>query len=216
MKNIKGVLYCWLLLTASVAAAYEPQEGKISATLGPYLLRTDFRGSETGATSPYLGGLGLIVTGDVNDRGSLEIGLFGMNKVYFRERAGAYLAEQTMLTHVTMGYRRWLSSLFSASLSIYSAYSMGQIQQVHSDFVPGTEPPTSAHDITEYGFDASFMTELWSREKASIVLDLRYSFSVTSKENEISNHTAALVGYRYLVQEKEEKRDAPPEKPRFR
>lgn len=183
---------------------YVPEEGKITAAIGPYSEKTDFKGSSTNAQSPYLGGVGIQVLGDVNKNGSLEIDLFLMNKPYLREIATKAQIEQTQLVQVNMGYRWWMTSVLSMSASIYSAYSMGDVSVVHSDFAPGTEPDTSARDITEYGFDFSTQVEVYRRNEFSVFVDGRYALSVTSKPNEESNHYGVLVGLRYVAQSKQE------------
>ena len=83
--------------------AYVPEEGKITAAIGPYSEKTDFKGSASNAHSPYLGGVGLQVLGDVNRSGSLEIDLFLMNKPYLREIGSKAIIEQTQLVQINMG-----------------------------------------------------------------------------------------------------------------
>ena len=177
--NIYFIVLVFLYSLSSIA--YAPAEGNITSYFGPYLYKTNFAGSPTGAKSPDLAGLGLVVNGDINDKGSLEIGLFQLNKIYFREEQGGFIAEQTALVHITMGYRRWLSQYFSTSLTFFSAYSLGSTKIIHSDFSAGAEVDTSARDITEYGFDLALQSELYSTSNYAIVLDARYSASVTNK-----------------------------------
>jgi hypothetical protein len=183
--------------------AYTPSEGNVSAYIGPFAFRTNFEGSNTGAKGPAVQtGVGLVALGDINRKGSLEIGLILMEKIYFREDQGQYMAEQTRVTHIAMGYRRWFHQYFSGSLTFYSAYSMGDVRVIHSDFAPGTEIPTSARDVTEYGFDFALQTELWSTENYTVVADARYSKSVTSKAGEDGDHYGLLIGVQYQLQEK--------------
>ena len=182
--------------------AYTPKEGNVSATLGPYLSRTNFEGSSSGANTPYFGGFGIMALGDINDHASLEISWFTMPMVYVRQKGGLYLAEQIQTTQINMGYRQWLSSYLSAGLSFYSAYSIGEIQTVHSDFPKGQEIDTSASDKTEYGFDFSIQGQLWSDGFITCILDGRYSLSVTSKEKENADHFGLFLALRYMVKEK--------------
>lgn len=203
MQNSKILLLATLLLLPLAAAAYVPEEGKITATLGPFIYRTDFKGSDSGATSPVLGDVGLIVNGDASKKGALEISMFHMNKIFFRDQGGLYQAEQTQVVHIGMGYRWWLSERWSSALTFYSAYSIGDPVVVHTDFAPGTEIDTSARDLTEYGFDLSVQAELWHNEKYALVLDARYSPTLTAKDSEHENHYGVLLGFKYVVQEKE-------------
>lgn len=202
MKPLKLLLFITLFSITKASFAYQPEEGNVTATMGPFVHKTDFDGSRSGAEAPYLGGIGLIANGDINKKGALEIAIFHMNKAFFRDQDGKHIAEQTELIHIAMGYRRWLTSYFSASLAFFSSYTMGQVKSVHNDFSSGQEIPTSARDNTEYGFDLSMQTDLWSNEKFAVVLDGRYSFSVTKKPSEHSDHYGALIGLRYLIQEK--------------
>ena len=183
--------------------AYTPSEGNVSAYVGPFGYRTNFSGSETGAKTPDAQlGMGLVAFGDINKKGSLEVALILMEKIYFRQDQGMYMEEKTRITHIAMGYRRWLHEYLSASLTFYSAYSMGDVEVIHSDFAPGTEIPTSARDVTEYGFDFALQTELWHNDDYTVVADGRYSKSVTSKTGESGDHYGLLIGVQYQLQEK--------------
>ena len=202
MLLLKFSILTAILFYSISSLAYAPEEGNITSYFGPYLYKTNFKGSDTGATSPLMLGLALVVNGDVNTKGSLEIALFLLNKTYYREEAGKFIAEQTALTHFTMGYRRWLTDSFSSSLSFSSGYSMGTSRIVHSDFPVGSEIDTSAKDTVEYGFDLSIQKELLKQPAYVVVIDARYSMSVTNKKNENSDQFGVLLGFRYSVQEK--------------
>lgn len=195
-------LFLWLFNSA-VSLAYVPKSGNVNATFGPQLSQTISNGSSSGADNPVQNGYGLIALGDVNDYGALEIGTFYMPKIFIREKAGKFLSEKTQTMHITLGYRYWLAPSFSTSLSFYSAYSMGSYNTLHSDFPPGqTETGTSAQDYTEYGFDLALQAEVWQSGRYGVVIDARYSQSVTNKPSEDANHYAVMIGLRYLIQEK--------------
>jgi hypothetical protein len=185
------------------AFAYDPEEGKVTATFGPLVYRTNFSDPASGLNSPWQTDLGLVVLGDVSSKGSLEIAIFHMNKLYFRSGDGYYAEAQTQLIHVTMGYRRWWSHYFSTALAFYSAYSIGDPKILSSDFPVGQTPDTSARDYTEYGLDFSIQTDLWSNTKWGVVLDARYAYSLTSKPQEHGDHYGFLLGVRYMIQEKD-------------
>lgn len=197
------ILSVFLALCYSIqVGAYTPAEGNISTYFGPYLYKSDFGSTAGGARSPALGGLGWVVLGDSSDRGSLEVGVFYLNKLYYRETSAGESVEQTALYHVTMGYRWWLSSYVSTSLSFFSDYSVGTPVLIHSTAADPAALTTSARDTTEYGFDLAFQGELWNHGPWALVLDTRYSFSVTAKRGENADHYGAVLGLRYLIQEK--------------
>lgn len=202
MKNFKFIFFGIFLTLSGPCLAYTPSAGNVSAILGPFVYKTNFRGSESGVTSPQLGGFGLMAVGDVDDKGSLEIAMFDMHKLYIRQQSGLFISEEKEVIHITMGYRWWLNSYFSTSLTFYSSYSLGDPKIIHSDFPIGAEIDTSARDTTEYGFDFALQSELWSQGKYAVVADARYSLSVTNKKNENSDHYGIFLGVRYEVQEK--------------
>ena len=192
------------LLLPLETLAYVPLEGNVTANLGIYFNRTNFGSTPSGIKAPGLRGFGIVANGDVNEKGALEIGMFHFDKVYFREYETKYFAEKTQVIHITMGYRRYLSELFSASLGLSSGYTMGEQTAYYTEFPKGQEPNTSARDVTEYGLELAAQMELWTRDRLGIVLDARYSYSLTSKENERADHYGALIMLRYLVQTKDE------------
>jgi len=193
----------------SASFAYAPKEGNVTGTFGPYLFRTKFPGSTTGARSPETLGFGLVAVGDISERGSLEIGMFYMNKVFFREKDDKYVGEKTQIMHVTMGYRRWFSEFLSGSLAVYSAYPMGMTTLYHSDFAPGTEVETSARDKTSYGLELAIQNELWNYDRFAVVIDGRYAYSLSKKESEQSDHYGIMIGFRYFIQEKQKREKRP-------
>lgn len=201
MKNIIRVLFVILLFHTEKSFAYDPVEGQVTAILGPYFNKTNFAGVNSGINSTYLGGVGLIAVGDINQKGSLEIGMFYMPQMFFREQGPRLIAEKTQVMHISMGYRRWINPYFSTSLSFYSSYSMGEPIIIYSDFPLGSEIDTSARDITEYGLDWSLQGDLWSYDKFAVIFEGRYSLSVTSKQDEKSDQYGFLLGLRYLVQD---------------
>lgn len=182
--------------------AYAPVEGNISTYFGPYLLKPNYDSVKTTDDSVF-SGVGLAVLGDINSQSSIEIGMYHFHKVYFREQSTKLIAEKTPLMHITMGYRRWFNETTSAACLLYSQYSMGSIEKVYSDFAAGSEIETSAHDNTEYGFDFSFLKQVYQTDKFNFFLDARYSLSLTSKDGEASDHFSITVGLNYLLQQKE-------------
>jgi hypothetical protein len=184
-------------------SAYSPKEGNVLGSLGFILHRTNFEPSHTGARAPWSGGISLVANGDVSDFGQLEVGIFHINKQYFRDQSSVYIGEMTESLHITMGYRQWLTSTFSIALAFSSAYTMGDVRELHNDFNPVAAIDTSARDTVEYGFDLSLQTELYSWARYAITLDGIYSLSVTGKPNEKADHYGAMIGLRYFIQEKQ-------------
>ncbi len=189
-------------LPLSVAYSYDPKEGNVSATFGPFVHKTNYPGSTSGVISPWMGAPAMIVQGDFTDYSSLEIAFFHLNKVFIREEGGRYISEETQSLHTTFGYRYWYNPYLSFSGSLFTAYTMGEPKIVHSDFNPPDYIATSARDIVEYGIDFSIQQELMSFETINIVADLRYSFSVTNKISEYGDHYGLMIGVKYLIQER--------------
>ena len=202
MTKHKFLLMILTFIFNFTAKAYDAADGNITVTFGPFLYRTIFPDTINGVSSGYHGDFGLILNGDLDHKGSLEIALFHMNKVYSRQEDAKTQVEQTQVMHISMGYRRWLNSYLSGALGFYSGYPMDDATVVHSDFVPGTEITTSARDKTEYGFDFSIVSEIWSNQTVSVVADARYAWSVTSQPHENADHYGFMLGVKYLFQEK--------------
>jgi hypothetical protein len=189
---------------AESSFGYSPKEGNVTATLGSFLYRTNVPESAVSAGSELLPGIGIVASGDVNDKGGLEIGVFDLRKKYFREQAGLFVSEQTEVLHITMGYRRWLSSGVSCSLTVYSAFTLGSVAILKNDFYPGSLQ-TSARDIVNYGFDFALQTELFTHDRFAAVLDSRYSLAVSHRPGERADHYLFMLGVRYLIQSKQSK-----------
>lgn len=203
MKNLKRFFFFSFFLLPALASAYIPKEGNVSAILGPFFHRTDYQGTSERPSSPVLGGVGLIALGDVNDHGSLEIAMIHANKVFFKDQDGDFLAEQTQILHISMGYRYWQTPYFSWGISFFSAYPMDEPKVVYSSIAPGHQLDTSATDTVRYGFDFSLEGELWSSDRLAVVLDGRYSYPTSKKENEHGISYGILLGLRYFIQEKQ-------------
>jgi hypothetical protein len=203
MRGLNSTFLALTLLFAPQAvSAYSPKEGNVSATLGWLLHRTNFQNSSTGASAPYQGDLALIINGDITDRGQLEIGMYHLNKQYFRDQGSVYVGEETELIEITLGYRHWFTPWLSLGTCFSSAYSMGYPRIIHNDFAPAPPIDTSARDTTEYGFHFSVQSDLYTHDRLTLALTALYSLSVTGKPNEKADHYGAMIGLRYFIQEK--------------
>ncbi len=201
MTNVK-VFFLIFFVFGQRIFAYEPQEGNVTAIIGPFVSQTHYQSSASNVPNPVYGNFGLIAQGDINDAGSLEIALFHMQKTYIREDASRIFAEKTELMHITMGYRYWINPKYSVSLALSSSYPMNQPKVIRNDLPIGQEIDTSSRDTVDYGFDFSVQSELWQKERYSVVADVRYGLSVTEKQNENGSHYGILIGLKYLIQEK--------------
>lgn len=182
----------------------------MTATLGPYYARTNYAGFSSDINSSFKGGVGLIAVGDFNPHSSLEISMFYIPQTFFREVDSYRIAEKMQVMHIGMGYRRWLGSYLSTSLAFYSSYTMGERETIYTNVPPTMDVDTSARDITEYGIDWSVQGDLWNQDRLAVVLEARYSLSLTSKQGEKSDQYGAMIGLRYMVQEEKQVIAPPP------
>lgn len=178
---------------------HQPQKGKVMGTIGSTLMQTDTRESYPGASHPWLGGFGIIAEGDVDNNGGIEIGMFYMPKLFYSSTQGESLVEKIKTVYITMGYRHWFTKKFSAAGAFFSSYTIGDQTVVHKSAAATNSLTTSAEDITEYGFDFSLQWEVWSDGFLSIILDGRYSQSVTAKTYESANHYLGFFGLKYPI-----------------
>ncbi len=200
MTNTKSTILTLFLFASLPTFAYQPKEGQVSAQLGAFMTQTDFNNSHISRDRRFEGGTGLIVNGDIDDKSSLELTLFNMYKTYYRKEGTQVFGQKTALIHIGMGYRWWHSSKYSTSLSFYSAYANGNIQNVYSDFPIGSEIKTSAQDDVEYGFDLAAQAEVYEYMNYAFVVDTRYALSLTNKTKESGNHFGLFLGIRFPVQ----------------
>ncbi len=199
-----SVVFILLLINTLSGNAYTPKSGNITGTFSPYWSKTDYPSSKTQNYSPLLTGFSLVANGDTGPWGSLEVAMIYAPRVYFREENNLAQLESIERVHITMGYRWWFSPYFSTSLGLFSSYSLGDPVVEFTQYAPGTAVDTSATDTTEYGLDLAVQSQLASYEKFDVVAEARYSYSLTSKENEKSNHYGLSIGIRYLFQGSDE------------
>ena len=203
MKSLSFRVIIILLFTPTLALSYDTSEGNISVSAGALLSQSIFNSSADGSAASQLGSFGFTVLGDINEQGSLEVGFYFLNKQYYREIGERSLVEMTKLSHISMGYRRWLSKKASASLSLGTGYSMGEVQVVQSDFLLNENVGTSARDTTEYTLDLAFQYELWRQNKNSVFLETRYSKSLTAQKDEYADHASIMLSWQVLLQNKD-------------
>lgn len=202
MKFLSSSLVTLVLLLTRTASAYLPEAGKVTATLGPFVYKTNFTDTQYGVRAPFKGDVALIVNGDVNNHGSLEIGLFHLQKEYVRDQSERYLAEEVQTMQVALGYRYWLGPRVSTAAALVSDYSLGEPKILHNDFPPDQNFQTSAHDIVKYALGISLQGDIWSERTYSILFDARYNYSFTEKSHERGDLYGVMIGVKFLVQEK--------------
>lgn len=200
MTIFKLLIFSFIITTTFQAYSYTPEEGNITANYNLLVNKSDF--SSSVAKNPYYGGFALVANGDLNSSGALEVAIIQTQKLYLRTADPYTITERAKLVHISMGYRHWFSSIFSASLAIASEYSYGSPQIHFSNLPPTQKLETSAYDTTEYGIDLDLQTELWSNGKYGVTLDTRYYYSFTPRSHEKANAYSLMIGLRYLIQEK--------------
>lgn len=202
MLKFKSLFGFSIIFLSLSLFAYKPKDGNLSATIGLLSYKTDFSSPKNEIESSVFSRPILILNGDLNNKGSLEIAMTHMYKLFLRDQDSQYQLEQAQFMHIGMGYRRWVNPIFSWSAAIYSEYPMKDKKVVYSDFAAGQEISTSASDKTEYGLDLSLQTEIWGNYFWSFVVDGRYGLSFTNQKNEKGNYYGLVFGVKYLFQER--------------
>ncbi len=202
---MKAMILILFLIVYEPAGAYVPKEGNVHAVLGAYNAQTVYRNSQNKPSPvPIFSGFSLMAQGDASDKGNLEICINYFNKLYFREDSGNYLSERIQFLQITMGYRYWLNNYWSTALAFASGYPLGDPQTSISYLPNDSTFETSAHDPSEAGADMSLAYDVWNKEPYSVVVDLRYTYSFTSRSGESADNFGVIVGLRYLIQEKKQ------------
>lgn len=185
-----------ILLFESVAFAHGPRAGDIWASIGPYSYQTQtLRHLDSNAPR---WGVGLIVQGDIDTNGGVEIGMLYVDKLYVLTQQQNVLAERIKRMYVTTGYRHWISPSFSGALAVFSSYAMGDVKTVWTSET-AQELKTTAHKLAEYGMDLSFQWEVFSTDHMAIVVDCRYSKSLSAKKDEDADQLGAMLAFKYLL-----------------
>lgn len=202
VKTISLRVILILLLSTTKIWAYKPAEGQLTLTTGLSMHQTRLTIDQPDISAPISGGLNLYVTGDVNDKGdAIEVALMALRKSYFRENQGITIGESTDLLQISLGYRRYLNSWFSAGLQLATAYRAGRVEVFHNpDGVTPEQITTSARDTTDYGLNISLMSEIWKSAHFSVVTDFRYSV-FAGKSGENSDMSTVMLGVRYVLQD---------------
>ncbi len=166
------------------------------ATAGPYIYQTQTSESINDASSPVLGGFALIANGDVDRNGGVELGMIYLHKLHFRNSNGNVVSEKIKRMHMTVGYRHWFNTYFSAALGYYTSYAMGDPHISYNDFPGGNSSYTSAQRTAENGFDWSLLYEVYRNDKFTIVTDIRYSWAITDRAGEDADVLGIVIGYK--------------------
>lgn len=185
-------------LLSGTVWAHTPREGDIRGSIGPFWYKTDRR--DHSFDSSTQGGLGVVAEGDVDYHGGIEIGVFYIRQLFSIQKDSKELSEFGKRIYITTGYRHWFVPEFSAAAAFFSSYAMGDPQVVRNDFGINAQPKSSASDVTEYGFDFSLQYEPLHKDRLSLVVDARYSLSVTPKPGEASNFFGLFVAFKYFIQ----------------
>ena len=202
MKSFLLLVTSILTISTATVQARTRGDGNISVYGGPFAYKTNFSSAKYSGKVPDQAGLGLVVVGDIDESSGLEIGMFFLNKTYFRQDNNSFLVEETKLAHIAMGYRRQMTDLLSGSITFSSGYAMGDPTVIRNDFANGSGVDTSVRDTAEYGFDFSLQAEMFREANPSFVTDIRYYKSLTPKPSESADHYGVMFGLQYQLQEK--------------
>lgn len=178
-----------------VATAYEPKPGKVTAAAGPFIyMGESLSTNEEFYSSPRLG-FALISEAVVAKNSAIEIGLFYLNKPYYRIEGSQFIIQKIQRMYITTGYRWWWSKKLSSGVSLFSAFSMGGVKTTDQSPGLGRDFKTSAEEITNYGLDLSIRFENEFSSRDGVFIDLRYSHSLTTERGEQSNPIMLGVFY---------------------
>jgi hypothetical protein len=187
-----------IITQSSLGLTHEPHEGKILGTLGPYINQTQTDYTQGTYAPPQLG-FGILAEGDLGLHGGLEIDLFYYQKIYQRVFANGVVVSKVGRLEVPIGYRYWLNSHFSGALTFSNAIAVGSPEIVTSN-VSGDQS-TSANSLSDYGFNLSVQWEFWSNDTFALLIDGRYTYSISTNPGEDANEFGGLLGLKYTVQE---------------
>jgi len=206
--NIFNVIILIVITLSNISYAHQPEEGKVFGSFGPFVNHTQSIYTPE-ANTPFNPGFGILAEGDLSHHGGIEIGLFVSQKNYKREFGNTGLVmTRVERIEIPMGYRYWLIPELSGALEFSSAFSVGD-PSILSSNVTGDQS-TTANTVADYGIDFSIQWEFWTNRVFSLLVDGRYTISVSTNPGEDANTYGILVALKYLIQEKGQEK--PPEK----
>lgn len=183
------------LIFCQISKAYKPEPGKVTAAVGPFMYMSDTLSNNGDVYESPKWGLALISEAVVAKNSAIEIGLFYLNKPYYRSDGSQFILQKIQRMYITTGYRWWWSKKLSSGINLFSAFSMGDVETTRSS--PGIDETfrTSAEEITNYGLDISMRFEHEFNARDGIFIDLRYSYSLTAESGEQSNPIVLGIFY---------------------
>lgn len=179
--------------------SYTPQEGTIIGSFGPAIF------SGLGKNSSSKAGLGLLIQGDVNHRGGLELGLYHYQHVYSLKYFGREKIEKINRINLTMGYRYWPYDVWGLSFAFSSAYAFGDKEIIKNDFQDSEGVATTAAKISEHGFIMSSIFDIWSFRHHAIHIHTFYHYSLNTNFGESADLYGLMIGYTFYIQSKAKK-----------
>lgn len=195
-------MFYWLSLVFFLSVdvyAHQPVAGKVMASGGLYLYQTDLGRTYDNVSQPKFLSAGITLSGDLDSNGGVEVGMFFLQKHFYRKADPYAIVEKVKRIYITTGYRHWFNSSFSAGLAIFSSYAMGDPQEIHNSFPGGNAPSTSADDAADFGLDFSFQWEFYTWKEFLLLSDIRYSKSFTDRKNEDADHRALYLAIKREV-----------------
>jgi hypothetical protein len=191
-----------LLALNSPVYAYLPTEGNVNFGYLLNTYKTQVAHANAIDTSQSMLGAGIVATGDLSDRASIEISIAHLTKIFYREAGGSHLSEKARLIEVGIGWRRWSFEHVNFGLKLGSGYPFGDYRVVHRD--SGLDPGigTTAREVSHYNGELSVQFEVWSKQRSSFFIDLYYSHGLSAKTGEDASHAGATLTYKSLVREK--------------
>ena len=198
MKRL--VLVFIFLLIPAVATAHQPAKGNIYVTLGPSILIADAEADYWGLENDPSYGLSLIVNGDVDRNGGLEVGMAYFNQLFFRDHEDQKTVGKAQRLHMNLGYRHWFVSSVSAGLLLVTHYSMGGVDEVASSDFSLLE--TSGSEASDSGLSLSFQYEFSNKKDYAIIVDYRFTEMFHLPDGEESRSHMVTLGLKKHVQKK--------------
>lgn len=185
---------------SQLALALPLHEGRITAAAGPLFQKAHQIKTASGAYLPPSAGLGILVEGDLTERDGAEAGIFYFQKSYQREIAPNFIAERVHKVYMPLGYRRWFTERLSGGVAFSATYSVGKEETIYNDLPPLSKEQTSAAGIVDYGIDLSVQWECWQSDPWAVLIDTRYSYDLTPKNNEDANFYGVFIALKKMVQ----------------
>jgi hypothetical protein len=190
-----------LFLTLSFCCeAHIAETGKVYTSFGPAIFQTHSIQTQNWL-SPHVGG-GIQAEADVDPYGGPIAEFYYYPKYYERVVGGGLTVSTVNKLDIALGYRYWFAPIFAVQLAVTSSYSNGPSQIISS--TSAGDQNTLASKTADFGMTIGIQVEPLSVEQFSLIVDARYTQSLSANPGEDANQFMGFLGLKFVTYQRQQ------------